>query len=126
MDNGIGLGDLLAVMNNRDNDGWGGNWIWMIVLFLIFAVLFRGDTLFGDRAASTAFTGTEFTLNNIERQIQGVQKGICDSTYALNNSILGNRYEIGQDLCNGFHGVNDNISQLGYQMQNCCYSFLAA
>lgn len=127
MDNGIGLGDLLAVMNNRDNDGWGGNWIWMIVLFLIFAVLFRGDALFGGRGTpSTAFTSTEFTLNNIERQIQGVQKGICDSTYALNNSILGNRYEIGQDLCNGFHGVNDNISQLGYQMQNCCYSFLAA
>lgn len=128
MDSGIGLGDLLAVMNSRDNDGWGGNWIWMIVLFLIFTVLFRGDALFGrtEGTPSTAFTSTEFTLNNIEREIQGVQKGICDSTYTLNNSILTNRYEVAQDLCNGFHGVNDNISQLGYQMQNCCYSFLAA
>lgn len=121
MDNGIGLGDLLAVMNSKESTGWGGNWIWVLVLFLIFVVVFRGSNFFGTNYGTpTAFTSTEFTLNNIEREIQGVQKGICDSTYALNNSILGNRYSIGQDLCNGFHGVNDNISQLGYQMQSCC------
>lgn len=124
MDNGIGLGDLLAVMNSRDNDGFdGGSWIWVIFLFFIFAIFFAGgDGLFGRGGgpATTAFTGTEFTLSNIERQVQGVQQGICDSTYALNTSILNNKYELGQDLCQGFNGVNSNISQLGYQMQNCC------
>lgn len=120
MESGIGLSELLAVMNTRDNDGFGsGSWLWMVFLFVIFAVLFRGG-LFGGDTASTAFTGTEFTLNNIERQIQGVQQGICDSTYALNNSILNTKYEIEQDLCNGFHGVDSSITQLGYQMQNCC------
>ena len=124
MDNGIGLGELLAVMNSRDNDGFdGGSWMWVIFLFFIFAIFFAGgDGLFGRGGgpATTAFTGTEFTLSNIERQVQGVQQGICDSTYALNTSILNNKYELGQDLCQGFNSVNGNISQLGYQMQNCC------
>lgn len=122
MDNGIGLGDLLAVMNSKDNDGfYGGSWMWVIFLFFIFAIFFAGNNFFGKGdPATAAFTGTEFTLSNIERQVQGVQQGICDSTYALNSTILNNRYELGQDLCNGFHGINDNLSQLGYQMQNCC------
>lgn len=122
MDSGIGLGDLLAVMNSRENSGWGGSWIWLIFLFGIF-ILFSGGGLFNRdhyNAATTAFTGTEFTLNNIERQVQGVQQGICDSTYALNTTLLNNRYELGKDLCQGFNGVNHNLSQLGYEMQNCC------
>ena len=39
MDNGIGLGDLLAVMNSRDNDGFdGGSWMWVIFLFFILCL----------------------------------------------------------------------------------------
>ena len=26
----IGVGDLLAVMNSRDHDDWGGAWMWVI------------------------------------------------------------------------------------------------
>ena len=115
MDNGIGLGDLLAVMNSRDNDGFdGGSWMWVIFLFFIFAIFFAGgDGLFGRGGgpATTAFTGTEFTLSNIERQVQGVQQGICDSTYALNTSILNNKYELGQDLCQGFNLSLIHISE---------------
>ena len=38
-----------------------------------------------------------FSFNNLENAVRGIQQGICDSTYALNNSIM-----------QGFHGV-DNV-----------------
>ena len=37
----IGLGDLLAVMNQRDNDNWGSSWFWVIILFFFFAFFGR-------------------------------------------------------------------------------------
>ena len=45
-------------------------------------------------------------FNGVERGIQGIQQGICDSTFALNNTMT-----------NGFHGVDTAICNLGYQTQ---------
>ena len=51
----IGLGDLLAVMNQKDNDGygWGGSWFWVIILFFFFAFFGRGFGGYGDSGALT-------------------------------------------------------------------------
>ena len=45
--------------------------------------------------------------------MRGVQQGICDSTYSLNNSING----LGTTVMQGFHGVDNAICNLGYQTQ---------
>lgn len=113
MDNGIGLGDLLAVMNNKNSgmmDCFGSNPImWIIVLFIIFAAIGGGEGgLFGGKA-STAFTSTEFSFNNVERQIQETNKNVTDGTYRVTSA-----------LCDGFNGVSRQLDQVGYQMQSCC------
>lgn len=70
--------------------------------------------------ATRADINQGFALNGIERKLDGITQGICDSTYALNNSIT-----------NGFHGVDNAVCTLGYQTQqgfsnlaaqlaNCC------
>lgn len=113
MDTGIGLGDLLAVMNNRNGgmmDSFGSNPImWIIVLFIIFAAIGGGEGgLFGGKA-STAFTSTEFSFNNVERQIQETNKNVTDGTYRVTSA-----------LCDGFGATSRQLDQLDYQMQNCC------
>lgn len=95
---------------------WGGDWSSWIILFLIFG-MFNGGWGGGfggwggggaglQGMATRADINEGFALNDIQNGIRGIQQGQCDSTYALNNSIMG-----------GFHGVDNAICTLGYQNQ---------
>ena len=98
MESGIGLSDLIAVMNSRERDDFGGGWMWFIFLFFIFA-MFGGGNFFGARNSGDAPLTTDgYALGNIQDGIRGLQSGICDSTYAINGTL----------------------NALGAQMQNCC------
>ena len=95
---------------------WGGDWSSWIILFLIFGMFGGGwGGGFGgwggggaglQGMATRADINEGFALNDIQNGIRGIQQGQCDSTYALNNSIMG-----------GFHGVDNAICTLGYQNQ---------
>lgn len=104
---------------NCGNGMWGGDWSSWIILFLIFGMFnggwgggfggwggggFAGAGLQG--IATRADINEGFALNDIQNGIRGIQKGQCDTTYALNNSIMS-----------GFHGVDNAICTLGYQNQ---------
>lgn len=102
--------------NNNGNGMWGGDGWWAIILFaMIFGWGRGGFGGFGGGAstdpglqglATRADVNEAIAFNGVERGIQGIQQGICDSTFALNNSIT-----------NGFHGVDTAICNLGYQTQ---------
>lgn len=118
--------DIAAVCNcdnGRSNSGgFSGDWSSWIILFLIFGLFggyggfggfggFGGGYGFGGGAgfqgmATRADINEGFALNNLNSGIQAIQQGICDSTYALNNSIM-----------QGFHGVDNAVCTLGYQVQ---------
>lgn len=94
---------------------WGGDWSSWIILFLIFGMFNGGwGGGFGGWGGGAGLQGTltradineGFALNDIQNGIRGIQQGQCDTTYALNNSIMG-----------GFHGVDNAICTLGYQNQ---------
>ena len=61
-----------------------------------------------------------FTMNNIERQIQGVQNGLCDGFYTMNTTNLQGFNGVGRDLCTGFNSVNNAITESRFAAQNCC------
>lgn len=95
---------------------WGGDWSSWIILFLIFG-MFNGGWGGGfggwgsggaglQGMATRADINEGFALNDIQNGIRGIQQGQCDTTYALNNSIMS-----------GFHGVDNAICTLGYQNQ---------
>lgn len=127
---GLSVADALALQNDgRDGDGYGwGNGGFMWVFFLFFLLAWgRGGFGFGDgnnAAMQGALTRADlcesFNFNDLQRQVQGVQNGLCDGFYAMNSSIMNGFHGVDNALCNGFAGVNANITQLGYQMKDCC------
>lgn len=109
---GYNLSDIAAVTGNRDGDGmWGNNGWWIILLFL-FAGWGWGGNGFGNREGNGLPCATQADVRAAVDQQTLISKldqqtyGLADSTYALNNTIT-----------NGFHGVDNAICTLGYNMQ---------
>ena len=113
--NNYTLSDIAAVTHGNRNSGgmFGGDWSAWIILFLLFG-MFGGGYGFGggfggfgggaglQGMATRADINEGFALNNLQSGITAIQQGICDSTYALTNSING-----------GFHGIER-------QLADCC------
>ena len=106
--------------NSNDGFGFGGGWGGLIGL-LIVASLFGGGWGFGggfggfggggalNGVLTRADLASGFSFNNLENAVRGISQGICDSTYALNNSIMS-----------GFHGVDNALCSIGHQISDCC------
>lgn len=121
--------------NGNSNNGWN-DWSWIIGLALVgglfggwgnggfgFGGGMRGGYGYGGIAENYALA-TDFAT--IERKLDGVNAGICDSTFALNNTINNGFFGVQNSLTQGFAGLNsvinsgfagvDNaICTLGYQ-----------
>lgn len=119
--------DIAAVTNNNGNncnDGWGGGWSSWIILFLIFGMFgwggfggFGGGWGGNNAGMQGALTRGELcqdmNFSQLENGVRGISQGICDSTFALNNSINS----LSTNVMQGFHGVDNAICNLGYQTQ---------
>lgn len=118
-DNGFAMGYALGQDSGGGNNGGFGDLggIWGIIL----AAMVLGYGGFGGGfggfgggvGANGALTRAElydgFAIQNIDGAVRGVQQGIADSTYALNNAIAG-----------GFHGVDRGLCDIGHQIADCC------
>ena len=102
---------VLSGNANGRNDGWGDNSALWIILFLIFGWGRNGfgGNGFGSNGgvADNYVLATDFAT--IERKLDGVNNGICDSTFALNNTMTNGFAGVQQTLCQGFSGINQNI-----------------
>ena len=131
MDNDFATGYALGSdSNGNGNNGlWGGDGLWAIIIFAMIFGWGRGGFGFGGGAstdpglqglATRADVNEAIAFNGVERGIQGIQQGICDSTFALNDSITNGFHNTDMALCSGFNSVNTNMTNLGYQLQDCC------
>lgn len=119
MENGFAEGYAVGRDNSNNNNGYGfggyGEWIWIIVLFALWQ---NGGFGFGGNnggVGSNYVLATDFAT--IERKLDGVNAGICDSTFALNNTINNGFFGVQNSLTQGFAGVDRAICTLGYQNQ---------
>ena len=94
---GEGLWAVIILAMLFGNGGWGGG----------FGGFGGGVGLNGALTRAELYDG--FAIQNIDGAVRGVQQGICDSTYALNNTIT-----------NGFHGVERGLCDIGHQISDCC------
>lgn len=135
---GFIAGNTAADRNNNGNGfGWGADGAWWIIILLIFGWGGNGFGGFGNGGGymNGALTRGELcqdmNFNDLQSAVRGVSQGICDSTFALNNTITNGFSGVQQTLCQGFSGVNTGLMQQGYetrlginslsnQLQQCC------
>ena len=128
-------GDLPVVTTgNNNNNGWN-DWSWIIGLAVVGGIFGNGGFGFGGGnrggygyggIAENYALATDFAT--IERKLDGVNNGICDSTFALNNTITTGNFNtinaitqgfagLNTALVQGFNGIDNAICTLGYQNQ---------
>ena len=111
--------------NGNNGYGFGGDGAWWIILFLIFG---WGRNGFGGGFGGNGGIGENFVLQTdfatIERKLDGINNGICDSTFALNNTITNGFFGVQNSLTQGFSGINTTLLQGNYnlssQLSDCC------
>lgn len=107
MDGMLSPADIALLTNRSGDSGFGdGNGAWWIILFLIFGFGRNGNGFGNGGGAVDGYTLTS-DFANIERKLDGVNNGICDSTFALNNTAT-----------QGFAGINTALVQNGYEVHN--------
>lgn len=123
-ENGLSIADAMAIARGNNTTGghaeggsWGSDW----VLFLFFLMAWGGGAGFGfgggrgveAPALQGALTRADLTegFNNqaVLSKLDGLTSGVCDSTYALTNSIVG-----------GFNGLSAQLNGVAAQQAQCC------
>lgn len=116
--NGSGLtaSDVLAITNNEGGFGGNGGALWLII---ILALLWGNGWNNGFGGVGAGGVSENYTLisdmGQLERKIDGVYSGICDSTFALNNTATNGFASVQNTLTQGFAGLNTGIVQHGYE-----------
>ena len=121
MENGYSLSDIRAA--TRDNENWGGNSD--ILWFILFMYAMGGGGLGGFGGSNGALTRAEmqqgFDTAEITRKLDGLTTGICDSTYALNNTITTEGRAIQTQMAQCCCDTRLGIAELGAQNdRNTC------
>lgn len=119
---------VLSGNTSRNNDGlFGDNGAWWIIVLLLFG---WGRNGFGGFGGNGGYGGvgenyilaTDFAT--IERKLDSVNSGICDATFALNNTINTGNFALQNSLTQGFAGLNTALLQGNYnlsaQLADCC------
>ena len=141
--NDLALGYMMGndSNNNCRNDGWGadGGWLWLLVIFALLGFGGNGWGNWGGNGsglqgvfATQADIQRGFDTSTIIGKLDGISNGICDSTFALNNTIVNGFNGVQRDMCTGFSNINAGINATQVAMMqgfnaaqaqaaDCCY-----
>lgn len=128
---GISVADAIALRNGGGygNGGFGDNGAWWIVILILLAgVGGWGRNGFGGGGAPaydvTPGLSDAFNFNQLDNGIRGLEQGLCDGFYAMNNAIHTVTDAIQNCCCEtkttmleGFHGIDKGLCAMGYQNQ---------
>lgn len=128
-ENDFAMGYAMGQDSGGSNGGGfgGGMWegIWGIVLLaMVLGWGNGGFGGFGGGGFNGALTRAElydgFATQNIDSAVRGVQQGICDSTYALNTSLMQGFHGVDNAICNLGYQTQSGFNSLGHQISDCC------
>ena len=137
MDENFAMGYAMGEDKNNGNGLFGGDGGWLGILLLIallgggYGGLGFGGFGFGGGAglqgmATRADINEGFALQNITSGIQAIHQGICDATYALNNTIQAGFNATQMGMMQGFNGVERGFCDISHQLSDCCCENRAA
>ena len=131
----VGRDATNGINNGCSNGMWGGDWLGYLLLFALIGGggfgfggfggggvlpwLLFGNGGFGGAGATNGYVLTS-DFANIERKLDGINNGICDSTFALNNTINGNFRTLDNAVCNIGYQALQNTNAIQTQLADCC------
>ena len=120
------LSDIAAVTNRNDgygNDMFGGNGAWWLIVLLLFG-WGRGGYGFGGGYGGGSGVGENYVLATdfatIERKLDGINNGICDATFQLNNTLNSNFRNVDNAICTLGYQALQNTNAIQSQLAGCC------
>ena len=127
-DGGFAMGYALGQDGGNSGGGWGnfGEGLWAVI---ILAILFgRGGFGggFGGFGGSEGGCATQADVRAAVDQQTLISKldqqtyGLADSTYALNNTITNGFHGVDNAICNLGYNIQSGFNTLGYQQKDCC------
>lgn len=139
-DGGIQPTMPVAPANAMNNGGFGfgdGNGWWIILFLIVFCGWGGYGNGFGNRGGSTGGVMDGYVLTSdfasVERKLDSISNGICDSTFALNNSINGVNQNLNTGFsqaelsrCNQQAALMQQLNAMAMQAQECCCENRAA
>ena len=99
MDGNYSLADIAAATGNgRNNDGmFGGDGAWWLIVLFLFVFCGWGNNGWGNNGNGGGYAATAATQADIQRgfdnsavisKLDGINSGLCDGFYAMNNGML--------------------------------------
>lgn len=130
---GYNLSDIAAVTGNRNgnDDGmFGNNGWWIILLFLFAGWGGRGFGGFGGNGgaesnfmipwATQADVRAAVDQQTLISKLDNQTYGLADSTYALNNSLMNGFHGVDNAICTLGYNIQSGFNTLGHQISDCC------
>ena len=139
-DGGLPLTMPITPANSGNNGGFGdGNGWWIILFFIVLMGWGRNGWGGNGNGSGGVMDGYVLTSDfaSVERKLDSIANGICDSTFALNNAITGGFATTTQALNSGFQtaelsranqqaALMQQLNAMQMQAQECCCENRAA
>ena len=122
------LSDLRAAVDGGNENGWGSGGAWWIIILFLF--VFMGGGFWGNRQGESGQYATAASQQEIlfgqqfgqlNDRLTSIGNGICDSTFALNNSITNEgrsiQNQLSQCCCDNRLATTNLSAQMN---QNTC------
>ena len=128
---GYNLSDIAAVTggNRNGGDGMFGDNGWWIILLFLFAGWGRGGFGFGGEGGGGGYGAPCATQADVRAAVDQqtlISKldqqtyGLADSTYALSNAITTGFHGVDNAICTLGYNVQGGFNTIGHQISDCC------
>ena len=120
---GYSLADIAAATTPRNEDGFfGGNSAWWIILLFMFAGGWGGGGFFGGGDAGTARDAISygFDMNGLENGIRGIQNGLADGFYEVNNTLMTGFGNSAMGAMQNTNAIMGRLSDMAASQAACC------
>ncbi len=120
---------LAPANNNCGGMNWGGDFGYLVLFLLLGGMYgyggfgmggFGGFGGFGGGYPTEAILQRSLDTQTIIGKLDGLTRGECDSTFALNNTITNGFNNTNMGMMQGFNGVERSFCNLSSQISDCC------
>lgn len=112
-ENNYSLSDIKSVIG-ESAEGMGGGLLWIIVLFILLFGFNGGGFSQNKSDAVTNEILSNQHFNALDARITNLGNGICDSTFALNNTILTEGRAMQTQLAQCYYETNRNVDSVRF------------